>query len=298
MKPLFYALFFVFFILSCNDSSFKSDKGKGSEPEPEPTSTISLSVSPSSAKVLLSESLTFKATEKSNNENVTSDVEWSSSDTNILKLTNKAKGKFRGKSAGNAVVTASLDGVTASANVEVYCINSDILEQGTTTKYSKLTIGVENCIHASEGPGGDGCDDAYVLIQSNDATPLDITYGKSDTKSYLFSNKNQTLKITSNYGYINGDKAEWGSTSAIYPDSSYTEVIIANCQGKEDTYHIPYNGTTKEIPVAKGDRIHISSHFEGPAITSGICPVSDTYFTDDFTLGYAIYGDPHSTVIP
>ena len=267
------------FSLSCDTGSFLG--GGGSKKKDDPVTSIT--ITPETLTTTAGDSTSFKALDN-NGEDVSSQVDWNSEFESVA--VSEGEGKFRAKKAGKTSITASLDDLTASANLSVERFQD--IEDGV--EYSRLVWGIENCIDGAGDKGrsrkpclGD-CDDAFLIIDGN------LTLGTSKGTIYLISDEDQTLTFTTYSGTWNW---KGNSEEELNPENSVVKIEVLDKFDQVEmnkSLHVHKRGfdyytswgqvEQLTIEVKKGDAIDLESHFEGTVVGEGKgCPKSNIKLT-------------------
>lgn len=277
---VFVGSIFLFF-QACNNSSMKGgSEAQSSSIEKEEN----ILIEPSSQIISVGETAKYKASLKG--KDITSSVEWSSSDKSIAKC--GGDGTFEGIDVGTTqVMISSEDGRQASAEIQVQ--RPEELDEGVS--YSFLVWGVENCIDGRydresgriRSPCLGDCDDAWLTIDG------DLTLGTYNNTIYLVSNKKQSITFSTYSGTWNFKaNGEESINSDSYLSIDIKDKSEKKIKSKSLKLHQFGHGLegpkwdlveTTTISVSKGDAIDLVSHFEGTSIGGSNCPKSSSKLT-------------------
>lgn len=138
---------------------------------PPPKETVSLSVSPAVSSVMVNQTKQYVATagySDGSSSDVTASVAWTSSDESVVTI--DAGGLATGQAAGDALVTATLNGFTDSADIKVVDQPREVVSIDIAPTTARIGVGLSKQFTA-QATYSDG---------SSDDVTADVTWSSSD----------------------------------------------------------------------------------------------------------------------
>lgn len=191
------------------------------EVEPK-TAVTKLKLNHSSLDLLLGDTTTLKCTITPENATAT-EIEWESSNETIVSV--NENGQIKGLKAGEAIISASVDGMTVKCAVTVV---KELEHTGTVYNCTKSVNVRKSASTSAEVIGSAAKGNKYkVLGQSSDGKWYKIQYTSSKV-GYI--HKDYLKVVTRNYTADSSENANNNSNSGSSTTIIATKLTIVNCQ--------------------------------------------------------------------